>query len=353
MDSTGKIMDSKHTKSEKTLSLVFSFCNEEENIPELVRRIRAVMSAERNAGTIRSHEMIFVNDASTDRSEELLMELDRGQGDIKIVNMSRNFGVYPCTFAGFQYTSGDAVIYMDSDLQDPPEVISRLIQKWQEGKEVDVVHTVRNTRAGENWFKLLTTRLGYKLLKSISNLELPIEAGDFKLLSRRAVNHLIQLKEKMPYTRGLVCWVGFNQASIKYDRDARFAGETKFRTLGLGAITNFSNSALVSFSSIPLQLSSMLGILGCFVSAPMIIHVTYIKLSGQFVPGWTAIMSAILFIGSIQLLTIGILGIYVHTIYLEVKGRPNYIVGSVYGFDGQGNSNNVVEPARVGIESKK
>ena len=317
----------------KTLSIVFSFRNEEENIQELVRRTRSVCADQQAARTITSYELIFVNDASTDRSREILMELAAGHGDIRIINMSRNFGVFPCTFAGFQYASGDAVIYMDSDLQDPPEVIPRLVEKWREETDVDVVHTVRTKRAGESRLKLVTTRIGYWLLKRISNFELPIEAGDFKLLSKRAVKHLIKFKEKMPYTKGLVCWVGFKQTSIAYNRDPRFAGKTKFRTLGLGAITNFSNSALISFSSIPLQLASLLGFFGCIISIPVITYVFIEKLAGQSIPGWAAIMVAVLLLGSLQLLAIGILGLYIHSIYLEVKGRPNYIIESMHGFE--------------------
>jgi glycosyltransferase involved in cell wall biosynthesis len=327
------IVNASAASSGQSVSVVFSFRNEEENIPELVRRTRAVFNDLKKAGTIESHELIFVNDASTDRSRELLVELDAGHNDIRIINMSRNFGVFPCTFAGFRYTSGDAVIYMDSDLQDPPELIPKIIQKWLDGDSIDVVHTVRSSRAGENWIKLATTKIGYWLLKCISNFDLPAEAGDFKLLSRRAVNHLIKFKEKMPYTRGLVRWVGFNQASITYDRDARFAGETKFPTLGMGAISNFANSALISFSSVPLQVSSLLGLFGCLTSAIMIMHVIFLKISGQSIPGWTAIMTAVLFIGSIQLLATGVLGLYIHSIYQEVKERPNYIIESLYGFE--------------------
>ena len=322
-----------NSHSVETASVVFSFRNEEENIPELVSRTRAVFADLRSAGIVKCHELIFVNDASTDRSQDLLMELAVDHNDIRIFNMSRNFGVFPCTFAGFQYASGDIVIYMDSDLQDPPEIISNLIDKWLSGKNLDVVHTVRTARAGESWFKLATTRLGYWLLKRITNFDLPIEAGDFKLLSRRAVNHLIKFKEKMPYTRGLVCWVGFKQSSVNYARDPRFAGKTKFRTLGLGAITNFANSALISFSSVPLQISSLLGLFGCLTSSAIIIHVIFLKISGQSIPGWTAIMTAILFVGSIQLLATGVLGLYIHSIYQEVKDRPNYIIESVFGFN--------------------
>lgn len=249
--------------------------------------------------------------------------------------MSRNFGVFPCTFAGLKFSKGDLVVYMDADLQDPPEIIPELLEKWNSEQDIDVVHTVRTDREGESRFKLGITKLGYLLLNKISNIELPVEAGDFKLLTRRVVDNMLKFKEKLPYTKGLVCWVGFKQEKVYYKREARYAGDTKFPTLGFGAIKNYANSALISFSAAPLQLASLLGIFGCVVSALMIFHVFYEKLSGQSIPGWTAIMTAVLFVGSIQLLTIGILGIYVHSIFLEVKGRPTYIVESLHGFDQQ------------------
>ena len=247
--------------------------------------------------------------------------------------MSRNFGVFPCTFAGLRFSKGDLVVYMDADLQDPPEIIPKLLEKWKSDKDIDVVHTIRTDRAGESRFKLWITKMGYLLLNKISNIELPVEAGDFKLLSRRVVDHLLQFKEKLPYTKGLVCWVGYKQEKVFYSRERRFAGETKFPTLGLGAIANFTNSALISFSSAPLQIASLVGISGCLVSGLMIFHVLFEKFSGHSIPGWTAIMTAILFLGSVQLLTIGSLGVYIHSIFIEVKERPNYIIESIHGFD--------------------
>jgi glycosyltransferase involved in cell wall biosynthesis len=320
-------------KKDQTLSLVFSFRNEEENIPELVSRIREVLKSEIEKNVISDFEMIFVNDDSTDRSRELLMELAEGENDIRIINMSRNFGVYPCVFAGMKYAKGDAVIYMDSDLQDPPEIIPKMLEAWKGGEKVaDVVHTQRTKRLGESKFRLLLTMAGYRLLKKISHIDLPIEVGDYKLLSRRAVKHLLQFKEKNPYTRGLVCWIGFKQSTIQYQRQARFSGETKFPTYR-SFFPNFLNSALISFSAVPLQIASMIGLLGFIASIPVFTHVLIERLSGQALPGWSAIMVTVLFLGSTQLLALGVLGLYIHAIYLEVKGRPNYIIESVYGFE--------------------
>jgi len=317
----------------KTFSAVFSFKNEEESIPELVSRMRAVLDAECQKGILSAYELIFVNDASTDTSMEVLMELGEGHSDIKIINMSRTFGLYPCMMAGLEYSSGDLVVYMDADLQDPPELIPKLLEKWRLGKSIDVVHTVRNKRLGESQIKLALTRLAYRILRRITNINLPIEAGDFKLLSRRAVDHLVHLKEKYPYPRGMVCWIGFNQTQIEYDRDARNLGKTKRPIWGLLAIGDFFNSALISFSPVPLQLASLLGFLGCLIALPIELYVLQQKLSGAAVPGLTATMTAILFIGSLQLLAIGVLGLYIHSIHQEVKGRPNYIVASLFGFD--------------------
>lgn len=323
------VMESK----ERKLSVVFSFRNEEDVLTELVSRMRNVLSEEQKKGVLTDYELIFVNDASTDRSKELLEGFAQEKNDIKIITMSRTFGVSPCVLAGMRYSTGDAVIYMDADLQDPPEVVSQMLEAWQSEGEIDVVHTVRKSRSGESAFKLFLTKIGYKILSYVSNIDLLIDAGDFKLLSRRAVNSLIQLKEKDPFMRGLVTWIGFKQISITYHRQSRFRGETKFPVLSRKVIGNFLKSALISFSALPLQLSSFLGLFGFFISFLMMIHVLSEKLDGNSLPGWTAIMSAILFIGSIQLLTIGIIGLYLHSIYLGVKDRPNYIIKSKYGFE--------------------
>ena len=257
--------------------------------------------------------------------------------DIRIVNMSRNFGVSPCVMAGLAYASGDLVVYMDADLQDPPELIPALLKEWREGDSVDIVHTVRLSRQGEPKIKMLITKIGYRVLHSITSLKLPIETGDFKLLSRRVVDHLVSLKEKRPFIRGLVCWVGFNQKRIYYHRQLRAAGKTKFNVFGWKVISNFFESAVVSFSSLPLQFASGMGLIAIAVSLGLAMHVVISIVQGVAVPGWTALMVAVLFLGSIQLFCLGVIGLYLNNIFEESKGRPNYIVESAIGFPKEAN----------------
>jgi dolichol-phosphate mannosyltransferase len=281
-------------------------------------------------GVLKDYELIFVNDASTDGSEKILRAAASEKTDIKIINMSRRFGVSPCVFAGMRAASGDVVVYMDADLQDPPELIPRLLDEWAKG--ADVVHTVRTAREGEPLIKLWITRIGYLILRGVSEIDLPIECGDFKLLSRRAVNNLLLFNEQNPFMRGLVRWIGFNQTFVPYRREARHSGLTKFNILNLSVISNFFDSALISFSSKPLQLATISGITGSVAAFILILHVLWEKLLGHNLPGWSAIMVTVLFLGSIQLITLGILGLYVASIYFEVKRRPNYIVESTFGF---------------------
>jgi glycosyltransferase involved in cell wall biosynthesis len=322
-----------NSKESPKLSVVFSFRNEEDVLNELIRRTRDILQSELVKKIISSHELIFVNDASTDRSLNILLDESKGHDDIRIVNMSRVFGVSPCVLAGMKYAVGDLIVYMDADLQDPPEVILELLQKWEDGVEVDVVHTVRRKRSGEPKIKLMITRVGYILINKFSRIELPIEAGDFKLLTRKVVNHLLNLNEKNPYLRGLVCWVGFRQEFLKYDRSSRFSGNTKFNIFSTSVINNFFDSALISFSSAPLKLSLVLGVIAMCAGCVALIHVLWIKLQGTFVPGWTAIMVAVIFMGGVQLLCLGIIGLYLNSVFEENKHRPNYIVASTFGIN--------------------
>src|SRR2546421_4740355 len=236
------------------ISVVFSFYNEEDNIPELVRRVRAALRPVVGL----EYEMIFVNDRSTDNSLTLLKAESDREHDVKVVNMSRNFGVSVCALAGMRYAKGEAVIYLDADLQDPPELIPTLLETWKR-EQADVVHTVRTRREGENPLKLLITKIGYRILRKLANINLAENAGDFKLLSRRAVDHLLTLEEKQPYLRGLVVWIGFKQAQVHYVRESRFKGATKFPVFGYKVIDNFLESALISFSNVPLKVSLIAG----------------------------------------------------------------------------------------------
>jgi dolichol-phosphate mannosyltransferase len=298
----------------------------------LIARLRAVFAAERAAARIGRHELIFVNDASTDASELVLRAHAVAHDDIRIINMSRNFGISPCALAGMEYSSGELVVYMDADLQDPPELIPELIRAWKSEPEVGVVHTVRTDRAGESRVKLAVTRVGYRILHMTSTIELPMEAGDFKLLSRAVVEHLVQMKEKRPFLRGLVCWVGFKQKWVTYAREPRFGGKTKFPVISRKVISNFLDSALISFSDAPLRLATIAGILTSIVALLYVVWVLIEKIRGHNIPGWSAIMVAVLFLGGTQLLCAGLQGLYISSIFQETKRRPNYIIKDTFGF---------------------
>lgn len=319
------------TGSSVKISVVFSFFNEEDVLEELIARCRKVFREDLR-DVVDDYELIFVNDVSTDRSLEILLAHAKGNKDIKIVNMSRNFGVSPCVLAGMHYATGDAVVYMDADLQDPPEEIVRMVKAWREEK-ADVVHTRRLSRAGESRLKMFVTRIGYAILANVSHIELQPEVGDFKLLSRRAVRELIRLKEKKPFTRGLVNWIGFKQVTIEYHREERFAGDTKFPVLGWKVISNFLDSALISFSDMPLKVSLIVGFFVSFCAFFYLLAVLAMKFLGMSLPGWTALMATILLLGGFQLFTIGMLGLYIGAIHNETKNRPNFIVESTHGFD--------------------
>jgi dolichol-phosphate mannosyltransferase len=316
------------SESKRSLSMVFSFRNEEAVLTELIARVRNVLDKE----DLDRYEMIFVNDDSTDRSEEILLDEAKKRNDIKIITMSRAFGVSPCVLAGMEYVTCDAAVYMDADLQDPPELISEMMKAWR-NENADVVHTVRLSRAGESPLKLWITKLGYNILHYLTDMNLPLDAGDFKLLSRRVVDQVIRLREKKPFMRGLVCWVGFKQVKVYYHREARFAGETKFPILSRKVIRNFLDSAMISFSDLPLQFSLVVGLFVSFCALLMFLYIIFEK----FMTGSMSIISAMiclmLFLGGIQLMTLGVMSLYLNSIFLETKNRPNYIVKHTYGVE--------------------
>lgn len=313
------------------LSVVLSFRNEADNIPELLTRIRAVMAAEIGQKHLRGYELIFVNDASTDGSEALLTA-EAAKGDIVLINMSRNFGVSPCVMAGMRTSVGDLAVYMDSDLQDPPELISEMLRIWREGGDIDVVNTQRLTRAGESKTKLFLTSIGYTILQKTAEIPLQREVGDFKLLSRRVVDHLVTMREALPFMRGLVNWIGYNQVYLPYHREARFQGDSKFTVVGWRVIHNFLFSALISFSSTPLVLSLILGGIAVVIALLIILYALGLYIFyDKTTSGWTSIIVSVMFMGGIQIITTGIIGLYVNSIFLESKRRPPYIIRSIVG----------------------
>jgi glycosyltransferase involved in cell wall biosynthesis len=313
------------------LSVVLSFKNEAGNIPELLARLRATLGAEREKGHLRGHELVFVNDASTDQSEAILTA-EAAKGDIVLINMSRVFGVSPCVMAGIRQAAGDLVVYMDSDLQDPPELIAEMLRLWREDPGLDVVNTVRLSRAGESKAKLFLTGIGYMILQKTSDIPLMREAGDFKLMSRRVVDHLVTMREVLPFMRGLVNWIGYKQVALPYHREARAQGVSQFNVLGWRVIRNFLFSALISFSSAPLVFSLILGGVAVLIAFGVILYALGLYIFyDQVTSGWTSIIISVMFMGGVQLISNGINGLYINSIFLETKGRPPYIVRSVVG----------------------
>ncbi|MEO7861110.1 MAG: glycosyltransferase family 2 protein [Nitrospirales bacterium] len=303
------------------LSIVFSFRNEEENLERLVRRVAGAVEA---IPDIR-YEFIFVNDDSTDQSLSILVDLQKNF-PITIVNMSRRFGVTPCVLAGFAQSRGDAVVYMDADLQDPPEIIPEMIRVFTTGAEV--VHTTRTHREGEGPFKMWLTRKAYRLINRFSDIHLPENTGDFKLLSRKVVDEILRLKEYDPYMRGLSVWVGYRQDFVYYQRESRWKGQTKFPLLSRGPMNEFTRG-LTAFSAAPLYLSLFFGALTSVLAFGLILYAVVTKITGSAVPGVSGVLIAVAFFSGIILITNGVLGVYVARIYNEVKGRPQYIIKDV------------------------
>ena len=303
------------------ISIIFSFKNEEKNLNELVNRIETSLTKLTNW----KYELIFVNDCSDDKSEEILLNLQKNN-PITIINMTRTFGVGPCVLAGFREAKGDAIVYMDSDLQDPPEIIPKLIKEHEKGSEI--VHTVRTKRHGESLLKLWITKIAYKVINYLSEIPLPTEAGDFKLISKTALKKILLQNEFRPYIRGLSIWVGYKQSFVKYERDPRAEGESKFPLFSKGPITEFI-SGITSYSLKPLYLGVILGFFSIIFSIVLIFYALYSKFLGIAAPGTTGIIITISFFSGILLFTIGIIGIYLARIFEQTKGRDQYIIKNI------------------------
>ena len=305
-------------------SIVIPVFNEAEVLPVLYGRLNAVMSA-----LGQSCEILFVNDGSSDDSLAQLWNIRAQDPRVKIVSLSRNFGHQIAITAGLDHSSGEAVIVMDADLQDPPEFIPQLIAKWHAG--YDVVFAVRAGRRGESIFKKATAALFYRLLDRLTSTEIPLDAGDFRLMSRRAVEALKPIRERHRFVRGLVGWIGFKHTRVEYVRDARYAGETKYP---MRKMMRFAMNGIVSFSFLPLQLATYLGFIVSLCSFGYIVYAIDLKLfTDRAVQGWASIMVALLFLGGVQLISLGVIGEYIGRIYDEVKQRPLYLVEASHGFE--------------------
>lgn len=301
------------------ISVVLSFRNEAPLLPELVSRLTRAL------GSLScTHELIFVDDASTDGSENVLGALAAVDPRIKIIRMSRRFGPPECVMAGLRHASGDAAIFMDTDLQDPPELLPELITRWQQGAEV--VHTVRTRRLGESRVKMAFTRLAYRLIRATADIDLRVEAGDFKLLSRRAVDTLLQLDERDPYLRGLAVWIGFRQEYVPYERQPRVSGTTHFPFFSANPWRTVL-SGLTSFSVTPLIIWAPVGAL--VLLAGLVAGVL-----AWFSPAWQTltIVAVILASTGLLLIAIGVVGLYLARVYREARGRPQYVIADTHGW---------------------
>ncbi len=302
------------------LSVVAPIYNEEALIDEFYARVVAALSG-------IDYELVLVDDGSSDGSPAAMERLAANDPRVRVVFLSRNFGHQTALTAGLDHARGDAVVMLDADLQDPPELIPKMLDNWRAG--CDVVYAVREQRAGESRFKLATARWFYSLFDRVTQVPLQHNSGDFRLLDRRALDALLAMRERNRFLRGMTVWVGFTQAAVPYARDPRFAGETKYT---IPKMIRFSLDAISSFSDRPLQLATLLGFLIstlAFVAVPVVV---ILRLLHSYLPGFSAITVTVLLLGGIQLITIGIIGEYVGRIYDEVKGRPLYLVRARHNF---------------------
>src|SRR5438105_4424589 len=303
-------------------SFVIPIYNEEETLPELARRLTDVMD-----GLDGEAEAILVDDGSTDRSYELLVDLNRRDERFKVLRFSRNFGHQLAITAGLDYAAGDAVVIMDGDLQDPPELAPELIARWREGYEV--VYAIRQDRRAEPLWRRTAIALFYRILRRLVNVEIPPDAGDFRLVDRRALEQFRRMRESNRYVRGLFAWIGFKQIGVPYRRDARFAGRTKYP---LRKLIKLATDGLVGFSDLPLRATMMLGFVVSITSFVLGIVAIALRIARVgAVPGWASIVVVVSFLGGVQLIVTGTMGIYVGRIYEEVKGRPRYILRDAEG----------------------
>ncbi len=314
-------------KPDERISIVVPVYDEELTVGEFYRRTKAVLTS---LAPQVDHEIIFVNDGSRDDTLSRLRQLRAADSSVKVISLSRNFGHQIAITAGIDSAVGTCVVIIDGDLQDPPEVIAGMYGKYLEG--FDVIYGVRKTRKGETAFKVVTAKLFYRLLSRLSSTSIPVDTGDFRLMSKKVVDALKAFREEDRYFRGMVAWVGFRQTGLQYERDPRIAGKTKYP---LRKMLRFAISGIASFSDKPLGLSSRLG------TAVTVIAVIYglwnlalrILEPEHYVAGWTSLMLAVLFLGGIQLITLGILGQYIARIFREVKRRPLYLIDEKIGFE--------------------
>lgn len=303
------------------ISIVVPIYNEAEVLPTLADRLAPVL--ERLA---MPWELVLVNDGSRDASWELMQGLRKADPRITLINLSRNFGHQLAITAGMDHAKGDAVVVMDADLQDPPEVVALMVERWKEG--YDVVYGVRTERRQETLFKRASAAAFYRLMRWSTPIEIPVDTGDFRLMSRRAIEALRRMPERARYVRGMVAWLGFRQIGVPFERHARFAGETKYP---LRKMLAFAADGMVSFSSLPLRLATILGLATLVAALAYLAYAVVIKfVFDAAIQGWTSLVAIMVLMGSAQLICLGIIGEYIGRIYDEVKARPIYLIDEIH-----------------------
>ncbi|ACV64801.1 glycosyl transferase family 2 [Desulfofarcimen acetoxidans DSM 771] len=306
------------------ISIVVPMYFEEKVVNECYMRLTSVLEQNKI-----NYEIIFINDGSTDNTLQILETLAIKDSRVKIINFSRNFGHQAAVTAGIENSFADAVVVIDADLQDPPELIPEMINLWENGYEV--VYAKRKKRKGENWFKLITAKYFYRILSQMTEVSIPIDTGDFRLIDKKVIEEFKKMPEKNRFIRGMISWIGFKQIAIEYERDKRFAGDTKYP---LKRMVKFALDGIISFSAKPLKLLGILGFSSVSISLVLLLYTITVKFlnNNDVISGWASLMTTIIFFGGVQLLSVSVLGEYVGRIYDESKNRPLYIIDKKVNF---------------------
>ena len=325
------------------LSVVVPCFNEEACLPELHRRLTSAA----RAAVGDDYELVLINDGSADMSWPVMQQIAEADAHVFAINLSRNHGHQLALTAGLDLCRGDKILIIDADLQDPPEMLAGMLDTMRE-QRADVVYGVRRSRAGETAFKRATAHGFYRLLSRATEIEIPVDTGDFRLMSRRALEALLAMPEQSRFIRGMVAWIGFRQVPFAYDREKRFAGETKYP---LRKMVRFAFDALTGFSSAPLKLASHAGLALSLGSLLIIAYIAYAWLTGQNIQGWTSLMLVVVVLGAVQMFVLALMGEYIGRLYNEVKGRPLYIVQEIAGREARSGELGYVAEATANSES--
>jgi dolichol-phosphate mannosyltransferase len=310
-------------KDKFLLSVIVPMYFEQEVARECHRRLTGVLDGKYD------YELLYINDGSTDQTLPILKELAEEDKRVRVISFSRNFGHQVAVTAGVHHARGDALVIIDADLQDPPELIPDMINLWREGWEV--VYAKRKKRLGESAFKLFSARMFYKTLSVLTDIDIPADTGDFRLIDRKVAEAFKQMPERSRFIRGMIAWLGFRQTPIEYERDARFAGETKYP---LKKMLKLASNGILSFSTQPLRLVMQVGLLAVLVSLGLLIYAIVSKFTGHADTGWASLMVTVTFLGGVQLISVGVLGQYLARMFEESKNRPLYVISETVNMDG-------------------